>query len=220
MAQYSEQLTGRRPPNSQLAMLTARLLGTAAALVAADAADAAAQRRNVLYIVFDDLRPDLQPYGVRVSTPHIQRLADTGVVFDRAFVQISVCSPSRMSFSTGRRPNATQTWNFINHFREARCASQHHVRVSEGVVIDGGFQSTGTGWGYTRTGGYAQCCTSCTARQVRRIMLTFGCTFCQLRRWKLICIEFSCSALQRMELREWQLYTVLCCQSAGTLCSS
>ena len=125
-------------------------------------------RRNVLYIVFDDLRPDLSPYqpqedGKRfMHTPHIQKLADTGVVFDRAYVQIAVCSPSRMSFSTGRRPNGTLAWNFINHFREARCTSTNNMRVSEGTGMPGGFDSHPHGWGYTRTGGYAQCCTSCS----------------------------------------------------------
>ena len=79
----------------------AMLLAAAAALVVS--ASAAAPKRNVLYIVFDDLRPDLSPYQdgreaqMPMHTPHIQKLADTGVVLDRAYVQIAVCSPSRMS---------------------------------------------------------------------------------------------------------------------------
>ena len=68
-------------------------------LLGAAAAAAPKPKRNVLYIVFDDLRPDLSPYQKSgkqwMSTPHIQRLADTGIVFDRAYVQIAVCSPSR-----------------------------------------------------------------------------------------------------------------------------
>jgi arylsulfatase A-like enzyme len=41
--------------------------------------------RNVLTIVYDDLRPDLSMYNTSwMSTPHLQKLADTGVVFDRA----------------------------------------------------------------------------------------------------------------------------------------
>lgn len=77
-----------------------------------------ARKRNVLYVVYDDLRPDLSLYGNPfIHSPNMQKLADKGVVFDRAYVQIAVCSPSRMSFSTGRRPNSTKTWNFINHFR-------------------------------------------------------------------------------------------------------
>lgn len=74
-----------------------------------------APQRNVLYIVFDDLRPDLSAYDVPfMKTPHIQRLADTGLTFERAYCQEAVCSPSRNSFTTGRRPNSTKVWNFIN----------------------------------------------------------------------------------------------------------
>ena len=62
--------------------------------------------RNLLYIVFDDLRPDLSAYDVEfMDTPNIQKLADTGLTFTRAYCQEAVCSPSRNSFSTGRRPN-------------------------------------------------------------------------------------------------------------------
>lgn len=65
--------------------------------------------RNVLYIVYDDLRPDLSAYDVPfMKTPNIQKLADTGVTFTRAYVQEAVCSPSRNSFTTGRRPNSTK----------------------------------------------------------------------------------------------------------------
>ena len=49
-----------------------------------------ATKRNVLYIVYDDLRPDLSPYDVPFmagKTPNIQKLADTGVVFERAYCQ-------------------------------------------------------------------------------------------------------------------------------------
>ena len=58
---------------------------------------------------YDDLRPDLSAYDVPfMKTPSIQKLADTGVTFTRAYVQEAVCSPSRNSFTTGRRPNSTK----------------------------------------------------------------------------------------------------------------
>ena len=81
---------------------------------------AARPARNVLYLVFDDLRPDLSFYGAAwMRTPHLQRLARSGTTFDAAYCQQTVCAPSRMSFSTGRRPNSTRAWNFINHIRQA-----------------------------------------------------------------------------------------------------
>ena len=45
-----------------------------AAVAAVSGISAAAPTRNVLYIVFDDLRPDLSAYDVPfMKTPHIQQ---------------------------------------------------------------------------------------------------------------------------------------------------
>lgn len=95
--------------------------------------------KNVLYIVYDDLRPDLSMYNATYmagKTPRLQELADTGVTFERAYCQQSVCSPSRMSFTTGRRPNTTATWNFLNHFRQAECPTQwNKMKVMSGIPL-------------------------------------------------------------------------------------
>ena len=75
--------------------------------------------KNVLFIAVDDLRPQLGAYGSSfMKTPHIDELAATGTLFQRAYVQYSFCAPSRNSFLTGRRPDATQAWSFMDHFRE------------------------------------------------------------------------------------------------------
>ena len=62
--------------------------------------------RNVLFVMCDQLRRDhLSCYGGRVPTPNLDALAARGVRFDRAYSQFPLCSPSRSSFLTGRRPN-------------------------------------------------------------------------------------------------------------------
>ena len=92
---------------------------------------AARPARNVLYLVFDDLRPDLSFYGAAwMRTPHLQRLAESGTTFEAAYCQETVCSPSRMSFTTGRRPNSTRAWNFLNHIRQAECDAMPGVQLS------------------------------------------------------------------------------------------
>lgn len=76
--------------------------------------------KNVLFIVVDDLRPQLSfAYRQTVTlTPNLDQLAKEGLVFSRAYCQQAVCAPSRNSFMTGRRPDTVKAWNFLNHFRE------------------------------------------------------------------------------------------------------
>jgi arylsulfatase A-like enzyme len=73
----------------------------------------------VLYIVVDDLRNELgyTNKNPHIISPNIDALAAAGTVFDRAYVQQGVCSPSRNSFLSGRRPDTTKIWNFKRSFR-------------------------------------------------------------------------------------------------------
>ena len=53
---------------------------------------------NILFIGVDDLRPELGCYGADyIHSPNIDRLADEGVLFERAYCQWAVCMPSRAS---------------------------------------------------------------------------------------------------------------------------
>src|SRR5512136_159886 len=69
----------------------------------------AAEKLNVLLIISDDLRDTVGCYGnTQVKTPHLDRLAQRGVRFDRAYAQYPVCNPSRTSFLTGLRCEQTR----------------------------------------------------------------------------------------------------------------
>ena len=65
---------------------------------------------NVLWICTDQQRFDtLGCYGnPLVRTPHVDRLAEGGVLFERCFAQSPVCSPSRAAFLTGRYPRTAR----------------------------------------------------------------------------------------------------------------
>ncbi len=77
-------------------------LGSAAA-----AAAPPRPRPNILVILCDQLNPAaLGLYGGPVSTPHIERLARRGVVFQNATCPTPFCSPSRASIVTGRYPHS------------------------------------------------------------------------------------------------------------------
>ncbi|GAB5402711.1 MAG: sulfatase [Aureliella sp.] len=53
-------------------------------------------------------------------SPNIDRLAEKGVQFSRAYCQVAVCNPSRASLMTGLRPDKLGVWTLPIHFREAK----------------------------------------------------------------------------------------------------
>lgn len=97
---------------------------------------------NVLFIAVDDLRPELGCYGEKqIKTPNIDRLAKQGTVFNRAYCQQAVCSPSRTSLLTGLYPDAVQVHDLVTHFR---------TTVPDVVTLPQYFKSQGY---YTRSFG-------------------------------------------------------------------
>ena len=73
---------------------------------------------NVLLIAIDDLRPELGCYGAaHIKSPNLDRLAASGMVFERAYCQLAVCTPSRASLFTGKRPDTLRVWHLRENFR-------------------------------------------------------------------------------------------------------
>ena len=65
-----------------------------------------AEKMNVLFLMADDMRPELGCYGVEaVKTPNIDRLASTGVLFQNAYCNVPVSGASRASLLTGVYPH-------------------------------------------------------------------------------------------------------------------
>ena len=74
---------------------------------------------NVLFIIVDDLRPLLGCYGhPEIHTPNIDALAQRGTLFNRAYCQYPLCSPSRTSMITGLRPETTGVLDNSMDFRD------------------------------------------------------------------------------------------------------
>ncbi|GMV91898.1 MAG: sulfatase [Candidatus Hydrogenedentota bacterium] len=79
-------------------------LGAAAMTAGAQGASAEGKRRNMVFILIDDMRFDSMscmghPF---LETPNLDALAAGGIMFDNAFVTTSLCSPSRASILTGQ----------------------------------------------------------------------------------------------------------------------
>ena len=86
-----------------------------------------AKRKNVLFITIDDLRPQLgayegpdfpAPVSPTMITPNIDRLAGRSLLMKRAHVQQAICSPSRTSILTGRRPDTTHVLDLQTYWRD------------------------------------------------------------------------------------------------------
>jgi arylsulfatase A-like enzyme len=64
------------------------------------------KKPNVLYLHSHDTGRFVQPYGHQVPTPNIQRLADQGLLFRKAFCAAPTCSASRSALLTGQFPHS------------------------------------------------------------------------------------------------------------------
>ncbi len=67
----------------------------------------AEQQPNIVFIMADDLGPgwvDYDDSNPKVNTPNLQKLAETGMIFNRAYAAASVCSPTRAACITGMSP--------------------------------------------------------------------------------------------------------------------
>lgn len=82
-------------------------------------------RPNILYIHSHDTGRYVQPYGYAVATPHIQRLADEGVLFRRAFCAAPTCSPSRAALLTGQSPHSAGMLGLAHRGWALRDYGQH-----------------------------------------------------------------------------------------------
>ena len=61
---------------------------------------------NVLYMHSHDTGRFIQPYGHAIATPNMQRLAEEGTLFRRAFCAAPTCSASRAALVTGQSPHS------------------------------------------------------------------------------------------------------------------
>lgn len=77
------------------------------------------QPKNVLFIMVDDLRPELSLYGQnQIISPNIDALGASGVTFDRAYCNVPVCGASRASLLTGVRPTPNRFLTYYSRIKK------------------------------------------------------------------------------------------------------
>ncbi|MCS6976585.1 MAG: sulfatase-like hydrolase/transferase [Gemmatales bacterium] len=106
------------------------ILAVTTVLLAVSSVTAAGTARpNFLWLIAEDLGPDLSCYGNSdVQTPHLDRLASEGMRFQFAFVTCPVCSPSRSAIMTGMYQTTIDAHNHRSHRDDGH-------RLPEGVRL-------------------------------------------------------------------------------------
>ncbi len=89
-----------------------------ATATAAFAAGPAARPPNILFAIADDWGRHAGAYGTRwMRTPHFDRVAREGVLFNRVYTPTAKCAPSRSAILTGRNPwQLEEAANHIPYF--------------------------------------------------------------------------------------------------------
>ncbi len=84
---------------------------------------------NILYIHSHDTGRYVQPYGYAMPTPRIQRLAEEGVLFRKAFCAAPTCSASRACLLTGQYAHSNGMLGLAHRGFSLRDYSHHLVHI-------------------------------------------------------------------------------------------
>ena len=93
-------------------------------------------RPNIIYIMSDDHGYQaISAYGYGLNqTPNIDKLADQGMLFNRAFVTNAICGPSRAVMLTGKHSH-------INGFMDNHSTFDGSQQTVAKLMHDGGYQT-------------------------------------------------------------------------------
>ena len=98
----------------------------------------AAERPNIIFIMSDDHAAHaISAYGSKVNqTPHLDRLAKSGMRFSNAFVTNSICTPSRATLLTGKYShlNGTPVFNVFDGSQQTVAKIMQSVGYHTGMI--------------------------------------------------------------------------------------
>mmetsp|Transcript_23267 Transcript_23267/g.37046 ORF Transcript_23267/g.37046 Transcript_23267/m.37046 type:complete len:599 (-) Transcript_23267:336-2132(-) len=113
-------------------------------LISATLMSVAHAKKNVLFVIIDDMRTETKSYGsVDVNTPNLDKFASESIQFQSAHCQMPKCGPSRVSFLTGRNPES------INYYFHTSSGSEKKVVKKSYDVVkyfkNQGYETHGVG---------------------------------------------------------------------------
>src|SRR5260370_39561482 len=133
----------------------------------APASEPGEQKLNFVFILVDDMGwKDLGCYGsTGYKTPHLDRLAATGMRFTNAYAACPVCSPTRASILTGRYPARLHLTDWIPGRKQWPTAKlltpefRHELPLAEVTLAEAlkpaGYVSASSGQGHFGGDGYS-----------------------------------------------------------------
>ncbi len=102
-------------------------------------------RPNILFIAIDDLNDWIGCMGghPQARTPHLDALADRGILFTNAHCVAPACNPSRAALFSGRMPFTTGVWSNASEQKLDRIYPQ--AKLLPQALRDSGYTAWGTG---------------------------------------------------------------------------
>ncbi|MGA2052651.1 MAG: sulfatase-like hydrolase/transferase, partial [Opitutales bacterium] len=133
-------------------MRLSRLSAADAPAVVTASKTGSAPKYNVLFLMADDMRPELNPFGnTLVHTPNLSALAAAGVMFERGYCQYPLCCPARSSMLTGQQVIHTGVYGNRTWFGDLHpeyvslpkwFKQQGYVTMRTGKIFHGGIDDT------------------------------------------------------------------------------
>ena len=105
-------------------------------------------RPNFLFVMADQMTAPAMPFaGNRTAkAPHMNRLAEEGVVFENCYCNLPMCGPSRASMHAGRLPFSIEMYDNASEFHSAIPTFAHYLRqLDYRVEMSGKMHFVGAG---------------------------------------------------------------------------
>ena len=106
-----------------------------------------AEKPNVLFIAVDDLN-DFPAYTGRYPeavTPHMNRLAKSGTIFENAYCQFPTCGPSRSSLMSGMLPTTIGGYHKLKDEALQQRAAELQTKLLHEYFADQGYETLAVG---------------------------------------------------------------------------